>query len=224
MDPNGRPVLGEPHGAVKDLKKQGKEKGGEHHSVLESLHLPSLDSLTHMSDNLSDYSFPVKPVLGILGGLVGLWVVFSLMSRPAESVADRARYAVEALAHDDLSGLKSYASDTTRDDLVRWYDVAHMRLEEARKSWPTKESTIQIVVVEEDPKNNRGEVEAFIVPSMDASTQTASVFPPPVETKASNKKKSINTGPVSFHLNWVWSGSHWWIDGRQALATVAIPQ
>src|SRR5258706_155520 len=85
----------------------------------------ALFALPDLGDSLSDYSFRVKAVLGVLGGLVVLWVGFSLFNGPPESVADRARLAVEALARDDLDRLKGYATDKTRDDLVRWYDAAH---------------------------------------------------------------------------------------------------
>jgi hypothetical protein len=218
MEPGGRPVLGEPHTAPsKDQRKHAKQ--GEHHSIFEVFHLPKLDELTHLGDNLSDYSFPVKPVLGVLGVLVVGWVAFSVFSGPPESVADRAKTAVEALAHDDLDRLKTYATDKSRDDLIRWYDAAHARLEETRQSWPSKDSTVQVVVVEEDRRNQRGEVEAFIVPAQ-APTQAASVIPA-VSSKPAAKKSGAN-GPVAFHMHWVWSGSHWWLDGRQSLAVIGL--
>jgi len=218
MEPSGRTILGEPnHGPAKDPRKQKKQ--GEHHSVLEALHLPKLDDLTHLGDNLSDYSFPVKPVLGILGGLVVLWIGFSFFNGPPESVADRARLAVEALANDDLSRLKGYATDKTRDDLIRWYDAAHARLEQSRQSWGSKDSTVQVVIIEEDHKAQKGVVEAFIVPAS-SGTQTASMIPA-VGSK-SNAKGAANKTPVAFSLHWVYSGSHWWLDGRQSLSVLSM--
>lgn len=219
MDPGGRPILGEPHtGSSKDQRKHTNQ--GEHHSIFEVFHLPTLGDLTHLGDNLSDYRFPVKPVLGVLGALVVVWVGFSIFSGPPESVADRARTAVEALTHDDLDRLKTYATDKSRDDLVRWYDAAHARLEENRQSWPSKDATVQVVVVEENIKSQRGEVEALIVPAQ-VPTQSASVIPTGSSKPAG--KKAGAAGPLAFHMHWVWSGSHWWLDGRQSLAVIGIP-
>lgn len=218
MDPSGRPVVGEPIIASKDPTRRGKEKEGDHHTVFESIHLPTLDDLTSLKDNFSDGSLPVKPVLGVLGGVVLLWLAFSLISRPAEAVADRAREAMQALANDDLGRLKSFASESTRDDLVRWYDVAHSRLESSRNAWATKATTVQVVVIEENRPDSKGEVEAFIVPS-ETETQTASVLPS--GNSKPGTKSAANNGPLGFHLHWVWSGSHWWLDGTQMKASVA---
>jgi hypothetical protein len=216
LEAGGRAIVGEPHhGPAKDPHRNARKD--EHHSVFEVLHLPTLDDLTHLGDNLSDYSFPVKPVLGVLGGLVVLWVGFSLFNGPPESVADRARLAVEALARDDLDRLKGYATDKTRDDLVRWYDAAHAKLEQSRKSWPSKATNVQVVVVEEDHKNQKGVVEAFVVPAQ-SGTQTASMIPT-VGSKP-NDKSPAATGPVPFEMHWTYSGNHWWLDGRQSLAVI----
>jgi len=215
MEPGGRPVLGEPQtGPSDDHRKHAKQ--GEHHSIFEVFHIPKLDDLTHLGDNLSDYSFPVKPVLGVLGVLIVGWMAFSIFSAPPESVADRAKTAVEALAHDDLDSLKTYATEKSRDDVIRWYDAAHARLEETRQSWPSKEATVQVVVVEEDVRTHKGEVEAIILPA-----QAASVIPTASSKPAS--KKPGASGPLAFHIHWVWSGSHWWLDGRQSLAVVGLP-
>lgn len=215
MDPSGRPVIGEPHVATGDPKKKDKNSNGEHHSIFEAIHIPRLDELTHLGDNLTDYTFPVKPVLGTLGGLVVLWVMFSLFSRPPEPVSDRARLALQALTSDDLDRLKTFASEETRDDVIRWYDAIHPKLESARKSWPSKEADVQVVVIEEDPSRNRGEIEAVLLPAM-SGTQTASVVP---SVNSKNDKPAL---PLSFHMSWVWSGKHWWLDGHGSLA--GVPQ
>jgi hypothetical protein len=216
MDPGGRPVLGEPNlGQSKDKKKGAK--GSEPQSIFQALHIPTLHDLTHLGENLNEYSFPVKPVGIGLGVLVLGWVVFSLLSGPPESVADRARIAAEALTRDDLDRLKSFASDNTRDDVVRWYDAAHTKLEQARQGWPSKEATIQVVVVEEDPRARKGEVEAFIMPAP-STTQTAAVVP--AGGAKSNSKSAAAMGPLSYHLFWVYNGSHWMLDGRQSFAMV----
>ena len=219
MDSGGRPVIGEPHhDSSNEPRKHSQES--EHHSIFEVFHLPKLDELTHLGDNLTEYTFPVKPVLGALGVLAVGWVVLGFLNGPPESVADRTRTAVDALAHDDLDRLKSFATENTRDDLIRWYDAAHAKLERTRKAWPGKESTVQVVVIEEDLRSQKGVVEAFILPAQ-AATQAASVIP----TSGTNPPigKDVGpAGPVAFHVHWVYSGKHWWLDGRQSLAVFGI--
>ena len=93
-------------------------------------------------------------------------------------------------------------------------------LKETRQSWPSKEATVQVVVVEEDVRTHKGEVEAIILPAQ-APTQAASAVPK-VNAKSASKKPGAS-GPLAFHIHWVWSGSHWWLDGRQSLAVVGLP-
>jgi hypothetical protein len=220
VDTAGRPIIGEPQiASAKDQSKRAQDS--EHHSVFEGVHIPSLNELTHLGDNLSNYTFPVKPVLGVLGVLVVGWLVFTLTSGPGEQVSDRSRQFAEVLAHDDLEGLKAFATDKTRDDVVRWYDAAHSRLEQARASWPTKEASVQVLVVEEDRRSRKGEVDMFLVPAQ-ANTQTASVLPTigSSSSPGSSGKQASSADPVSFHLHWIWSGKHWMIDGHQSLAVI----
>src|SRR5262249_32631064 len=124
VDSQGRPVLGEPISAAAKTKKENEPK-----SPMKSMGIPTITDLTNMATGLWEYSFPVKPVLGVLGGLVGIYLVWSFLAGPGESVADTSKVVAEALARDDLSRLKSFATDETRDDVVRWYDAAHPRLE-----------------------------------------------------------------------------------------------
>ena len=215
MDPGGRAVLGEPNQAgSKDKKKAPRAVSRS--PWLQSLGIPTLDQLTSAKSDLSEYSFPVKPIAGVLVGLVALWFIWGMMSGPGESVADRAQTAAQALARGDLNYLKSFASDDTRDDVVRWYDVAHTKLDQAQKDWPSKEAIIQVVIVEEDRKLRRGEVEAFIMPAMAATTSPAPVAPAASDKSASDKPAVA--GPLSFHLHWIWDGKHWMLDGRQSFA------
>jgi len=227
MEPSGRTVLGEPQSAkdakTEEKKKKEKAKGPDAVAVLEGLHLPSMSDVLNVRANLADGTFPVKPVLAGVGVLVVGWLVLSFLNRAPESVAERARIVVEAIAHDDLNRVKGYASGSSVDDVVKWYEIIHTRLDTARKSWPSKESTVQVLVVEDDPKSNRGEIEAFILPA-DSGVQTAAVMPPPMPpppgpvAKSSTPSTPPPPGPVGFHLKWDYSGSHWWIDGTSSLA------
>ncbi len=93
MDTSGRPVVGEPHhGPSKDPTKQ---KTDEHHALLEGFQIPKLSDLTNFKENLTEYTFPVKPVLGVLGVILVGWVAMIVTSGPGESVADRAKLAVD---------------------------------------------------------------------------------------------------------------------------------
>jgi len=216
VEPSGRTVLGEPLSSREQRKEaKEKEKKAESHSMFEGFELPSFSDLTNFKDNLADGSIPVKPTLGVLGGIVALWFIWGFFNGPPESVADRARWAVQYLANDDLGHLKSYAAGSTADDLVRWYDLVHPQLESQRKTWSSKEANVQVVVVEENPSANRGEVEAFIMPAA-PSMQAASVMPPAGSKSTAAIVK--DPGPLAFHMKWTYSGGHWWIDGAQTLA------
>ena len=180
VDSQGRPVLGEPITAKDKNKKENEPK-----SILKALHIPTLDQLTNMGDDLSDYTFPTKPVLGVLGGLVGLWVLWGFLSGPGESVADTSRTVAEALASDDLNRLKTLATDETRDDMIRFYDAAHPKLEKAREKWSSKDANLQVVVVEEDLSKGKGETEVFFLPAASGpATASATAAPPPIPPPA----------------------------------------
>ncbi len=225
VDGQGRPVLGEPVTAKEKTKKEAEPK-----SILQAMGIPTLDQLTHMGEDLSDYTFPVKPVLGLVGGLVGLWFLWGILSGPGESVSDTSRVAAQALARDDLNRLKTLATDDTKDDMIRFYDAAHPKLEKAREKWSTKDANVQIVVVEEDPSHGKGETEIFFLPAASgpptaAATAAAVPVPPPVVPSpgavSPGAAVPAPTGPLSLHLIWVRSGKHWLLDGRTTAALAA---
>jgi hypothetical protein len=224
VDGQGRPVLGEPVSAESKAKAK---KETEQKSLLQTLHIPTLSDLTSAKDDLSDYTFPVKPALGVLGGLAVLWILWGIIAGPGESVADCSKTVAEALARDDLNRLKAFASDETKDDVVRWYDAAHPKLEKAREGWPSKDATVQVVVVEENTSKGTGETEVFYLPAAGAAPAAAAPPPPPPPPPTPGAKPGAATAktsapapnlPVSFHLYWVKSGSHWLLDGRQSHA------
>jgi len=114
LDASGRAVIGDPNQPVKkEVKKKAKEAG----SLVEALHLPKFEKLNRASDNLSEYGIPVKQIAALLGVLVVFWGLYSIANAAPEAVADPSRRAAEALAQDNLSRLKSYATDETRDEL-----------------------------------------------------------------------------------------------------------
>jgi hypothetical protein len=226
VDSQGRPVVGEPISAKEKNKKEPEKK-----PILQALGIPTLDQLTHMGDDLSDYTFPVKPVLGVLGGLVGLWLVWGFLAGPGESVTDTSRTVADALARDDLNRLKTLATDETRDDMIRFYDAAHPKLEKERGKWSSKDANVQIVVVEEDYSKGKGETEVFYLPAAPAGATTPAAPPPPTAPPTAAVPGAPPTGPMagapamsgplSFHLIWRRSGKHWLLDGRESSALAA---
>jgi len=226
VDSQGRPVVGEPHSAKEKTKKESESK-----SVLQSLGIPTLDQLTHMGDDLSDYTFPTKPVLGVLGGLVGLYLLWGFLSGPGESVAETSRVVAQALAHDDLNRLKTLATDETRDDMIRFYDAAHPKLEKARETWSSKDVNLQVVVVEEDFSKGKGETEVFFLPAASGPPASAAPAPAPIPPSTVPSPGAVSpgalaatpppTGPLSLHFIWVRSGKHWLLDGRTTSALAA---
>jgi hypothetical protein len=224
VDSTGRPVLGEP---VSAAAKEKSKKEGESKSLIPSFKLPTLDDFTGAKDNLQDYTFPVKPVAGVLGGLVFLWLVWGYLAGPGESVADVSRTVAALLDRGELDRLKSYATSDTKDDVVRFYDAAHPKLEKKKEGWPSKESTIQVITVEEDVSKGKGETEVFFMPPAAAVTAAPPPPPPPIPTPGKGKvdlkmpaAPPVPTGPqpASFHLYWVKNGSHWLLDARQSHA------
>jgi len=217
VDQSGRALLGDPNQVGKKDPKKKTAKAGEPSSLLVKLGLQKLQTLNQMGDNLSETGFPVKPAAAIAAVLLVGWLILGYANAAPESVADPARRAVDALTHDNLDRLKSYATEDSLSDVIRWYDLQHGKLEAARKTWPGKDASVQIVIVEEDHSKQKGVVEAFLLPA--PSTQTASVLPS-ADTK-SGSKATAPSGPVGFQLHWVWSGGKWRLDGRQTFAVAA---
>jgi hypothetical protein len=216
VDGNGRPVLGEP---VSKESKDKKEK--EKKPVLAGFKLPTLDDFTGAGNDLSEYTFPVKPVAGVVGGLVVLYFIWGFLAGPGQSVADCSKTVAAALAKDDVDELKKFASSDTQNDVVRWYDTAHPQLEKARETWPSKEATVTVMTVEEDRSTGKGETEVFYTPAGAAGAPGTPPPPPPMYKPGDEKSASKSAAPAgpkncSFHLYWVRSGSHWMLDGRQS--------
>jgi hypothetical protein len=236
VDRNGRPVLGEPQSA-KDAKK---EKEGERKSVFEGMHVPTVDELTDFGENLRklrEYNFlQPKPIAAGVGILVFFWLVNYLFFGPAASIADATKKLADSIVAENANYASSLITDDSRDNLTQWYDAVHLKLETARKAWPTKEATVLVVVIEEDPRAGKGETEVFISPAGGGGAAAAPPPPPPppagnfgsygYDPKAATAKPAAASGPpvggpVSFHLVWVWTGGRWRLDARQshALAT-----
>ena len=167
---------------------------------------------------------------GVLGGLVGLWLLWGILSGPGESVADTSRVVADALARDDLNRLKTLATDETKDDMIRFYDAAHPKLEKARRE-----------VVEQGrerpgrdrgggPLEGKGRDRSLLPPRLRPAPHGSAAPPPPTPPPvvpspgaappgAGRVRLRSRRGPLSFHLIWVRSGKHWLLDGRTTSAS-----
>jgi hypothetical protein len=226
MDPNGRAIVGEPHKGPS--KEELAAKDSAQHKLVEKLHIPSIDDLENMGASLREGNFPVKPALGVLGGLAAVWLIWSFLTAAPASIAEPARSVVEAVGSENVNRIKSYTSSDTQADIDKWYETVHTKLESAKKDWPTKETSVQVLVVEEDARKGSADVEAFITPVLAMPTEpVAFVPPPPPSSSPSSKpgdkmskasKPTAPAGPVGFKLHWILEGGKWRIDGKTTLA------
>jgi len=202
----GRTLLGEPS-VVVPAKSDTQAHDGRR--------LPSLEELSGLKDSLPVVT-PRSLMIG-LGVLVVLGGIFMFVTRTPESLADAATSTAERFAADDLIYLKQAATSDTIDDVVRWFDVVHPQLVKSREQWKASGTKIQVMVVDEDSKQRRGEAHAYIYPAQ-GSTHGTSI------TEAANAVSSsgaATTQPVDLRLRWVLDRSgHWKLDGRETLAAI----
>jgi hypothetical protein len=226
LDSSGRAVLGEP-------QKKGptkEELEAEKHSILESFRIPTVDELTNFGDQLKSYNFlQPKPIAALGGTILVLWFFYWLLFGPGVTVTDRATKLAAGLTGNDQKYFMSFASADTLLDAGQLYDLLHAKLEESRKVWKSDDLTTQVLVIAENASTGQGEVDVFIRPalSLTAPSATPAPLPMPVfnpsakpgDTKpAPAPVKPDPGGPLSFHLNWVFTGGKWMLDARQSLA------
>jgi len=210
----GRALLGEPH--------VEPQKSDHHHH--EGLHLPNLPSLPSFElDSLKDGLPQVSPrslgvgvaVIAVLGGL------FMFLTKPPESLADSAQRTAERFANDDLAYLKQIATSETIDDVVRWFDTVHPQLVKSRERWKSKEASIQVMVIGEDPRLRKGEAQAFIYPA--GATSRVAAIAAAADSTASNAS-AAGQQPIDLRLHWVLDRKgNWRLDGLQTYQAVSHP-
>jgi hypothetical protein len=225
LDSSGRAVLGEP-------QKKGptkEELEAEKHSIFESFRIPTVDELTNFGDQLKGYNFlQPKPIAALGGTVLVLWLFYWLLFGAGPTVTDRATKLAATLTGNSQSSFTSFASADTLLDAGQLYDVLHAKLEESRKVWKSDDLTTQVLVIAENASTGQGEVDVFIRPALSLTAPaTAAPLPMPVydpsakpgaiKPTAAPVKPDLS-GPLSFHLNWVYASGRWMLDARQSLA------
>jgi len=208
----GRALLGEPH-----VEPQKPEH--HHHEGLHLPSLPSFEGLDGLKDGLPQVSLRSLGVgaaaIAILGGL------FMFLTKPPESLADSARRTAERFADDDLTYLKQIATSETIDDVVRWFDTVHPQLVKSRERWKSREANVQVMVIGEDPKQRKGEAQAFIYPA--GATSRVSAIAAAADSTATAASPA-GQQPIDLRLHWVLDRNGTWrLDGLQTLQAASRP-
>jgi hypothetical protein len=209
VNTSGRTLLGEPHN-VEGPKAETHQHDGPR--------LPSFEDFGSLKESMPVVS-PKSLLIG-LGALVVGGLLFLLMTREPESLGQTATATAERFAADDLAYLKQIATSDTIDDVVRWFDAVHPSLVKSREQWKTSGTKVQVMIVDEDRKQRRGEAHAYIYPAA-ASSHGTSI------TEAANAVTSTGaatTQPVDLKLLWILDGAgHWKLDGRQTFLSMNRP-
>lgn len=209
MNSAGRTLLGEPSGVEPPKAETHAQLGPK---------LPSFEDLGGIKESLPTFS-PRSLMIG--GGVlvVGL-ALFLFMSRTPENLLDTATTTAERFAADDLAYLKQVATSDTIDDVVRWFDVVHPELVKSREQWKTSGTRVQVVIVDEDRRQRRGEAHAYIYPASGSSHGTSI-------TQAASQVDTLDATsmqPIDLKLFWVIDGSgHWRLDGRETYMSTSRP-
>lgn len=201
MNTAGRTLLGEPQADT------SKTDSHPH----EGSHMPSFEGLGGLKDNLPTVSGK-SLLLGVAAIVVG-GGLFMFMTKPPESLAERAKITAERFAQDDLAYLKEIASSDSIDDVVRWFDAVHPQFVKNRAQWKSRDANVQVMIIGEDRRQRRGEAQAFIYPAQ-GSSHSASI------AKAADAATSSGEAPpppVDLKLHWILESGRWRLDGKQTL-------
>ncbi len=152
-----------------------------------------------------------------LGVIVVAGAAFMFMSRTPESLADTATSTAERFAADDLAYLKQMATSDTIDDVVRWFDAVHPALVKSREQWKTSGTRVQVMVVDEDARQRRGEAHAYIYPSAGTSHGTS------ISEAANASTSGVDSQPIDLKLRWVLDGGQGKLDGRETFMAIEKP-
>jgi hypothetical protein len=156
---------------------------------------------------------PAKKIGAGLAALLVVWIAWSFLFGPKESLAHAAEAAAQALAQNNPSYLKSIAVSGTADDVGRWFDEVYPRLIQAREKWSSKGEAVDVLVAQEDPAQHKGVVGVSIHPIM-GSARDVSLADPSAATAGA-------PSPLDLVLNWTLSRwGRWKLDGHETYARV----
>ena len=138
-------------------------------------HEPTLSELEEREKRLARTA--LTSVGGVVATLVLGWFVWGFLKPGPEHLNPIASKAVQAFVDDDLAYLKSIATPESVNDLVKWFDEAHPKLDRARGQWKDKTPLVEFQAVGEDHDRRLGLSQASLRPSSGESAQAAVDLP-----------------------------------------------
>jgi hypothetical protein len=142
MSKSGRAISGEP-----PVTADGPGQNGAQAATKERSWEASLPEFT------STHLYALLGILLVAFGIYG----FMVWGGSGDDLQYRAQSLVDAIAANDLEGVKSAAASGQSDDAVRFYENARQKLEPLRKS-PSGRLVTSVLVVEKSPNNQKGTV------------------------------------------------------------------
>jgi hypothetical protein len=187
-------------------------KGGE--LVLGAAHQPD-DDIRELQHKIQRFAseFPTRKVVTALAVLLVLGMAWHYFFGPAERLDSVAEEAARALASNNPAALESLAAEGTTDDVRRWYEAVHPRLDQLRADWGGKTEAVQTVVTQEDREQQKGSVGVAIRPESSGAR----------DVSLANPSEATASATVPFEQVTEWTltrGGRWKLDGRATLARV----
>jgi hypothetical protein len=196
MNQSGRTVLGEP--PVESIRgdrsgTQTAESKAKARKAVE-FNLPEVTT-THL--------LTLAGILLLAGAVYG----FMTWGGPSDNLQARAQTLVDALAKNDIEGVKASAASGQSDDAVRFYENARQKLEPLRKLPGGETLLTSVLVVEMSPNSKKGQVVGIFVPSK-GSERNEKVA----------REAGIDKSTVELNLFWVTDGfGRWRLDATKSI-------
>jgi len=154
---------------------------------------------------------PIRKIVMGLAALLVVWFGVRYLFGPTERLDLVAEKAAKAVAENDPDYLKSIAAPDTAEDVGRWFDQVHSRLDQARQRWNGKDEAVEVHVKQEDPAKRKGEVGVIIQPTIGTAR----------DVSIANPTEATASAPTPVDMEMVWTlnkWGHWTLDGRETLA------
>ena len=133
--------------------------------VLGAAHDPD-DDIRELRQKLRRFAsdFPTRKVVTALAVVMVIGLGWNFLFGPAERLDLVAEVAARAIADNDPAALESLAAEGTTDDIRRWYEAVHPRLDQLRTDWGGKTEAVKTVVTQENREEQKGSVGVAIQP------------------------------------------------------------
>ena len=177
---------------------------------------------TRVDDPLQDLKRDIRRAIsGVPVGKIVTWlaviVVIGLAGYqffgPAEQLDLIAEKAGKALAEGDPKTLKALADPESVEDVQRWYDAVHLRLDQYRKDWVGKTEVAEVKVTRQDPEQRKGSADLSIHPDFTGARDVSLADPASSTATASSS--------MAFEETTEWTLTKWgrWkLDGKALAA------